>query len=276
MEIRYAIHPENFKRMTTEEIRNHLLVKNIFNANEIKLVYSHNDRIIAGGAMPSENELKLLGGKELGSEYFLQNRELGVINVGGQGVVVLDKKEYELNNKDGIYVPRGIKEVIFKSVYKEIPAKFYINSAPAHASYDIVKIDIKTANKKSLGEQITSNKRTINQFIHPAVCKSCQLLMGLTQLEKGNLWNTMPCHTHDRRMEVYFYFDMDKETKIFHMVGEPSETRHVVVSNEEAVITPSWSIHSGVGTASYTFIWGMVGENQIFEDMDNIAMNELK
>lgn len=276
MKIRYANHPEDSKKYTTEELRNNYLVESIFVKNEIKLTYSHVDRIVFGGAMPLEEELKLESGKEMGVNYFLERREMGVINVGNAGVVILDGIEYELNNKDGLYIGMGVKEIIFKSNSSEVPAKFYINSAPAHQSYETVKININEANPVKLGDNATLNKRTIYQYVHPNVCKSCQLLMGLTMLEPGNAWNTMPCHTHERRMEVYFYFDMMEETRVFHLMGEPSETRHLVVKNEEAIISPSWSIHSGVGTSNYTFIWGMCGENQTFDDMDHIKMEDLK
>ena len=201
---------------------------------------------------------------------------MGVINIGGKGTVKLDGEEYVLESRDGLYVGMGIKEVIFESEDPEKPAKFYINSAPAHATYPTVKIEISKANPNRLGSLAQSNKRTIYQYVHPAVCKSCQLVMGLTILEPNNMWNTMPCHTHERRMEVYLYFDMEEDTRVIHFMGEPSETRHVVMKNEQAIISPSWSIHSGVGTSSYTFIWGMAGENQTFDDMDHVSMEDFK
>lgn len=276
MNIRYANHPEDSKRYNTEELRNHYLVEKIFEANEVKLTYSHVDRIIFGGAMPVNKELTLEAGKEMGVEYFLERREMGIINVGGDGIVTLDGVEYELNSKDGLYIGMGTKEIKFETVNSENPAKFYINSVPAHHSYETVKININEANPVKLGENETLNKRTIYQYVHPNVCKSCQLLMGLTMLEPSNAWNTMPCHTHERRMEVYFYFDMEEQTRVFHLMGEVDETRHIVVKNEEAIISPSWSIHSGVGTSNYTFIWGMCGENQTFNDMDAVRMEDLK
>lgn len=276
MNIRYANHPEDSKRYNTEELRNHYLVEKIFEANEVKLTYSHVDRIIFGGAMPVNKELTLEAGKEMGVEYFLERREMGIINVGGDGIVTLDGVEYELNSKDGLYIGMGTKEIKFETVNSENPAKFYINSVPAHHSYETVKININEANPVKLGENETLNKRTIYQYVHPNVCKSCQLLMGLTMLEPSNAWNTMPCHTHERRMEVYFYFDMEEQTRVFHLMGEVDETRHIVVKNEEAIISPSWSIHSGVGTSNYTFIWGMCGENQTFNDMDAVGMEDLK
>ncbi|MCJ8343290.1 MAG: 5-dehydro-4-deoxy-D-glucuronate isomerase [Cetobacterium sp.] len=276
LDVRYANHPEDSKHYTTEELRKHYLINTMFVADEAQLTYSHVDRIIAGGIMPVEKNIKLEGSKELGSEFFLERRELGVINIGGPGKLVIDGKEYILNSKDGIYVGMGAKELIFSSDSKENPAKFYVNSAPAHMTYPTVKIDIAKASPVKLGSLQNSNERTIYQFVHPNVCKSCQLLMGMTVLEPNNMWNTMPCHTHERRMEVYFYFNMKEDTRVFHLMGEPSETRHLVVANEQGVISPSWSIHSGVGTSNYTFIWGMVGENQTFTDMDHVAMADLK
>lgn len=276
MRNRYANNPKDSKRYDTEELRENYLVKGIFKDDQIELVYSHVDRIIFGGIKPVYKELKLEAGKEMGVDYFLERRELGIINIGGKAIVTIDETEYELKEKDGLYVGKGNKEVSFKSVNPEEPAKLYVNSVPAHKEYETVKIDIEKANPVRLGDNKTLNKRTIYQYVHPNVCESCQLLMGLTMLEPGNAWNTMPCHTHERRMEVYFYFDMDEETRVFHLMGEPTETRHLVVKNEECVISPSWSIHSGVGTSNYTFIWGMCGENKTFDDMDNIPMDVLR
>lgn len=276
MEIRYASSNKDAKAYDTTKLREEYLIQDLFTPNNIKLVYSHYDRIIVGGVCPITKEIKLEGSKELGSNFFLERREMGIINVGEAGVVTLDGEEYTLNNKDAIYIGMGIEKVTFKSLNPEKPAKFYLNSAPAHHKYPTVKIGLEDARKVKLGSIETSNKRTINQYIHPDVCQSCQLVMGMTMLEDGSVWNSMPCHTHDRRMEVYFYFDMEEDTRIFHLMGEPTETRHIVMKKEEAVISPSWSIHSGVGTASYTFIWGMVGENQTFTDMDHIAMKDLR
>jgi len=276
MEIRHAIHQEQFKKMTTDEIRKHLLIQNIFTQDKINLVYSHIDRIIAGGAKPVKEKLKLEAGKEIGADFFLARREMGIINIGGKGTVTVDGTKYDLDNQDGLYIGMGAKDVVFTSADKDKPAKFYINSAPAHMNYPNVKINIKEANPRKLGSPEQSNVRTIYQYIHPAVMKSCQLVMGLTQLEPNNMWNSMPCHTHDRRMEVYLYFNLPEDGVVFHMIGEPTETRHVVIRNEEACIMPSWSIHTGVGTRNYTFIWGMVGENQNFDDMDNVPMKTLK
>ncbi|XZI42507.1 5-dehydro-4-deoxy-D-glucuronate isomerase [Clostridium perfringens] len=276
MRNRYANNPKDSKRYDTEELRENYLVEDIFKDDQIELVYSHVDRIIFGGIKPVYKELKLEAGKEMGVDYFLERRELGIINIGGKAIVTIDGTEYELKEKDGLYVGKGNKEVSFKSVNSEEPAKLYVNSVPAHKGYETVKIDIEKANPVRLGDNKTLNKRTIYQYVHPNVCESCQLLMGLTMLEPGNAWNTMPCHTHERRMEVYFYFDMDEDTRVFHLMGEHTETRHLVVKNEECVISPSWSIHSGVGTSNYTFIWGMCGENKTFDDMDHISMDILR
>ncbi|MBP3360762.1 MAG: 5-dehydro-4-deoxy-D-glucuronate isomerase [Clostridia bacterium] len=276
LDIRHPVHPEDSKFYTNEDLRERYLIETVFIKDEINLCYSHFDRIVAGGIMPVDKALKLEGGKEFGSEYFLERRELGVINIGGQGRITLDGKEYILNPRDGIYVGMGTKDVIFESVDKAAPAKFYMNSCPAHKTYPTVHIDITKAKKVPCGSDEESNKRVINQYIHPEVMDSCQLSMGLTELQPGSVWNTMPCHTHERRMEVYFYFDIDEDSVVFHMMGEPDETRHIVMRNEQAVISPSWSIHSGCGTKNYTFIWGMCGENQTFTDMDAVAMKDLK
>jgi len=276
LEIRYANHPDDVKHYTTEQLRQHFLIDTVFSPDEVRLTYSHVDRIIAGGIMPVHESLSLEAGKEMGVEYFFERREAGIINVGGKGSIVLDGERFELANRDGLYIGQGVREIRLESVSADEPAKFYFNSAPAHRSYPNVKIEIAQANPVSLGEAETSNKRVIYQYVHPAVCESCQLVMGLTVLEPGSIWNTMPCHTHERRMEVYFYFDLDDEASVFHFMGKPDETRHLLVANEQAVISPSWSIHSGAGTSSYTFIWGMVGENQTFDDMDHIKPRDLR
>ena len=276
MEIRYSIHPDHAKHFTSDDLIKNFLVKSLFKRDEINLVYSHIDRIIVGGINPIDKELALKAGKEIGVNYFLERREMGIINIAGSGIIKIDGEKYTIDNRDSLYIGMGAKEISFSSVDKKNPAKFYINSAPAHSSYPTKKISIKDANKLELGSLEESNKRTIYQYIHPDIVKTCQLIMGLTILEPNNVWNTMPCHTHDRRMEVYFYFDMAPDSVVFHLFGEPTETRHVIVRNEEAVIMPSWSIHSGIGTKNYTFIWGMVGENQTFSDMESVPMSILK
>ena len=240
------------------------------------MVYSHTDRIIVIGMKPVHKTLTLEAGKELAANYFLERRELGCINIGGKGSITIDGEVYEMNPRDGIYVGRGNKDLSFKSDDPKNPAKFYITSCPAHTEYPTVKIDITKARKVPCGSVEDCNKRVINQYIHPEVMKSCQLAMGLTQLEPGSNWNTMPCHTHDRRMEVYMYLDMGENDAVFHMMGEPNETRHIIMHNEEAVISPSWSIHSGVGTKNYSFIWAMCGENQEFTDMDFVETKDLR
>ena len=275
MEIRYAHHPEDFKTYTTEKMRREFLIPSVMVPGEITLVYSHVDRIIAGGVVPVA-PLSLAAGKEMGVSFFLERRELGIINVGPQGTVTLDGEKHLLDKTDGLYVGLGVKEIIFSSTDPKNPARFYINSTPAHKAYPTTKILRKDIQPAALGSLAQSNERKIYKYIHPLGVKSCQLVMGMTALETGSMWNTMPTHTHERRMEVYFYFDMPEEAAVFHMMGQPDETRHIVVRQEQAVISPSWSIHSGVGTVNYTFIWGMAGENQTFDDMDHVPMNALK
>ena len=264
------------KHYDTARLRSEYLIETVFEADEAVFTYSHFDRIIAGGVMPVSKAVRLEGAKELCSDTFLARREMGAINVGGAGAITVDGMRYDMKRYDGLYVGMGAKEIVLESADPEDPAKFYINTCPAHKTYPNVKIDIDKANKRRLGAPETCNLRTINQYIHPAVMQSCQLCMGMTQLESGSNWNSMPCHTHERRMEVYFYFDLPKGNVVFHMMGEPQETRHIVMHNEQAVISPSWSIHTGVGTSNYTFIWGMCGENQEFDDMDNIDPLDLK
>jgi len=276
MEVRDASNAKDVRYYTTDRLREEFHIANLFTKDNIRMVYSHTDRIIVIGMMPIKLELKLEAGKELAAEYFLERRELGCINIGGPGVITVDGEVYEMNARDGIYVGKGHRDLKFKSVDETNPAKFYITSCPAHTSYPTVKIDITKARKVPCGSVEDCNKRVINQYLHPEVMKTCQLAMGLTQLEVGSNWNTMPCHTHDRRMEVYLYLDMGANDAVFHMMGEPKETRHIIMHNEEAVISPSWSIHSGVGTKNYSFIWAMCGENQEFTDMDHIETKELR
>ncbi len=275
MEIRHSVYPEDVKRLTTEELRERFLIQGLFQPDEIKMVYSHVDRMITGSACPTK-PLALEVGKGLGVEYFLERRELGVINIGGAGAVKVDGIEYQLNTTDGLYVGKGAKEIVFSSADAAKPAKFYFNSAPAHATYPTAKIERSSITPVHLGSIESSNERKIYKYIHPQGVQSCQLVMGMTALEPGNMWNSMPCHTHDRRMEVYFYFNLPEDAVVFHLMGEPEQTRHIVMRNEEAVISPSWSIHSGVATSSYTFIWGMAGENQTFDDMDHVAMKDIR
>ncbi|AHM74257.2 5-dehydro-4-deoxy-D-glucuronate isomerase [Yersinia hibernica] len=278
MQVRQSIHSDHAKQLDTAGLRREFLIENIFVADEYTMTYSHIDRIIVGGILPIEKTVSIGDevGKQLGVSYFLERRELGVINIGGPGLVSVDGQVYEIGREEALYVGKGARVVTFSSLESQTPAKFYYNSAPAHTSYPNKKITLAEAAPQTLGDDATSNRRTINKYIVPDVLPTCQLTMGLTKLAPGNLWNTMPCHTHERRMEVYFYFDMDDETAVFHMMGQAQETRHLLVHNEQAVISPSWSIHSGVGTKRYTFIWGMVGENQVFGDMDHIAVSELR
>ncbi len=275
-DIRYADHPDAAQRFTTEEMREKFLISAPFVPGAISLTYSHVDRIIAGGITPTSAPLALEAGKELGVEYFLARREMGVINIGGAGSITIDGTVNNVGSREGMYIGMGSKDVVFASADSSDPAKFYVNSAPAHRSCPTVKIDLDKAKKVELGSPENLNVRTIHQFVHPAVCDSCQLVMGLTILAPGSVWNTMPCHTHERRMEVYLYFDMAEDTRVFHLMGQPGETRHLVMANEQAAISPSWSIHSGVGTSSYTFIWGMCGENITFDDMDFVDMKDLR
>lgn len=266
---KYPSHPDDAMHYTTQQLRDHLLIPELFKEDEALLTYSHYDRIIAGGIMPVEGEVRLTGGKELASDTFLQRRELGAINIGGAGRVLVDGQVYAMQSRDGLYIGMGAKDIAFMSDDPTNPAKFYINSATAHTSYPTKLIRMQDANPRPLGTVEQCNKRTIYQYLHPAVLTTCQLCMGLTVLEPGSNWNSMPCHLHERRMEVYFYFDLG-EGIVFHMMGRPDETRHIVMHNEQAVISPSWSIHTGVGTRNYAFIWGMAGENQDFDDMDTI------
>ena len=281
MDIRYSCNQRDFKRYTTEETRKEFLIEELFKADEVVAVYSHVDRMVTLGAMPVNEAVNIEKGMDVwhnfGTKYFLERRELGMFNVGkGGGKVTVDGTVYELGVKDCLYITQGAKEIVFSSDDALNPAKFYMVSAPAHTAYETKLIKIADAAKKPLGAAETSNKRVINQFIHPDVLKTCQLSMGMTVLEPGSVWNTMPAHTHERRMEVYFYFDIPEDNVVFHMRGEGNETRHIVMQNEQAVISPSWSIHSGAGTANYTFIWAMGGENQVFDDMDTIPTTELR
>ncbi len=287
MELRTAASPRDVKHYTTDRLREEFLIQGLFTLGEIKMVYSHIDRIITGAAVPGKEILKLTAGEELRAEYFLQRREMGIINIGGDGLITVDGKEYQVAHKEGMYIGMGAKEITFASKEKETPAKFYFNSTPAHHTYPTVLIKpegeqeegvviVKPENKVELGTLEQSNHRTICKYILPGQVESCQLEMGMTKLEPGSVWNTMPSHTHDRRMEVYLYFDIPEDAFVMHFMGEPTETRLIVMRNEEAVISPSWSIHSGCGSQAYTFIWGMAGENQDFDDMDNIDNKDLR
>jgi 4-deoxy-L-threo-5-hexosulose-uronate ketol-isomerase len=278
MEIRQPIHSEHARTLDTAGLRRHFLIENLFVADQATLTYSQIDRIIVGGIHPVAKPVRFAAelGRHTGTDFFLQRRELGLINIGGAALVQADGKRYEIGPREALYIGQGAKELEFTSLNAAQPAKLYFNSAPAHVHYPNKRVTLAEASPETLGDAKTSNRRTIHKFMVPDVLPTCQLLMGMTQLEAGSLWNTMPCHTHDRRMEVYFYFDMPADGVVFHLLGEPTETRHIVVRNEQAVINPSWSMHSGVGTQAYTFIWGMVGENQVFKDMDHVAMTALR
>lgn len=275
MQQRYAIDPERAKIFTTAELREHFLVESLFTLDAINMVYSHHDRVIIGGACPL-SPLTLSGDKEaLASDIFLARREIGIINVGGPGKINAAGTEYPMAKQDGLYIGMGVEDVIFESEDANNPAHFYFISSPAHTNYPTTHIPIASAEPINLGEDASSNKRTIYKYIHPDGVKSCQLTMGMTLLAPNNMWNTMPAHLHDRRMEVYFYFDIDEGNAVFHLMGQPDETRHLVLRNEQAVISPPWSIHAGMGTGNYTFIWAMAGENQDFTDMDAVAVDDL-
>lgn len=278
MDVRQNIHPDHAKTLDTAGMRKQFLVEQVFERDGLRFTYSHIDRIMVGGAWPDTRpvEIPLALGKEIGVGHLLERRELGAINIGGPGWVEVDGTRHAVGAEEAIYIGQGARSVAFGSADATRPAKFYLNCAPAHTAYPTRVITLAQTISDTLGAPATSNRRTIYKFIVPEVLPTCQLSMGMTRLDPGNLWNTMPCHTHERRMEVYFYFNLPADAAVFHMVGEPTETRHIMVHNEQAVITPSWSIHSGVGTHAYTFIWGMVGENQVYSDMDHIAVADLR
>lgn len=280
MDIRYSANQRDVRRYTTEELRREFLIESLYCPNEVAAVYSHVDRMVTMGCMPVDKTIPIDQGIDVwanfGTHYFLERREAGLFNIGGPGHVTVDGKDYALDYKDCLYITRGAREVLFSSDDPAVPAKFYIVSAPAHCSYETRLLRLADAAKKPSGDAAASNKRVINQFIHPDVLKTCQLSMGMTVLAPGSVWNTMPAHTHERRMEVYMYFEIPEDNVVFHMMGEGQETRHIVMQNEQAVISPSWSIHAGAGTSSYTFIWAMGGENQAFDDMDIIPITDLR
>jgi 4-deoxy-L-threo-5-hexosulose-uronate ketol-isomerase len=272
---RYASSPEAVKKYDTQELRNEFLIDDLMQEDEIVLTYSHYDRYIAGSAVPLK-DLTLESIDPLKAGYFLERREMGIINVGGKGTVVVEGVSFELAFKDALYIGSGNKEVIFKSDDPKNPAKYYINSAPAHRTYPTVKVSLAEANKLELGTMETANHRTVNQMIIGGVVTTCQLQMGMTELRPGSVWNTMPAQVHDRRMEVYFYLDIPENQAVCHFMGQPQETRHIWMNNHQAVISPPWSIHSGSGTSNYTFIWGMAGENLDYGDMDVCKITDLR
>ena len=276
MNILQATHPDMIAGLDTAALRRHYLLTELFVSGEVRLHYSHVERMIVGGASPAGKPLKLEATRAVGTASFLERRELGIINIGAAGTVSIDGRTFEMNSRDGLYVAKGATDVVFESRDPSAPAKYYLVSAPAHAQFETVKIAIDKAKPMKLGALETSNQRTIYQYIHPDVCKSSQLLLGLTALEPGSVWNTMPCHLHDHRSEVYFYFDMKPDDRVFHFMGRPDETRHIVVANEQAVVSPPWSIHTGAGTSRYAFIWAMSGDNQDYRDMEPVPTPTLK
>jgi 4-deoxy-L-threo-5-hexosulose-uronate ketol-isomerase len=275
MDVRYPPDPKSFERMNTAEIRQSFLVDDLFLPGELKLVYSHVDRMVIGSAVPTGTLLLLEAGPELAADYFAQRREIGAINVGGQGSIRVDGQDYTMTNRDVLYIGLGSREVEFSSADANNPARFYLVSLPAHTSYPTQLAKQEEAEPVRLGSQAESNQRVIYKCIHPQGIPSCQLVMGFTELAEGSVWNTMAAHTHERRSEVYMYFDLPGDAVVFHLMGQGHETRHVVVRNAQAVISPSWSLHAGAGTRNYTFVWAMGGENQEFSDMDAIGMDEL-
>lgn len=275
-ESRFAVSPKEAKQMNTSELRQNFLIENLFLANEVQLVLSHFDRFITAGAMPTNQKIALPNPENLKAAYFLERREIGIINVGGKGIVTADDITFELDYKEALYIGKGTKEVFFESIDANQPAKFYLNSAPAHHTFPTKKVTKAEADVVVLGSLETANHRNINKMLVNSVVETCQVQMGMTELKTGSVWNTMPAHTHDRRMEVYFYFEIPENQSVCHFMGEPQETRHIWMQNNQAVISPNWSIHSGAGTSNYTFIWGMAGENLDYGDMDHCAINDLK
>ncbi|MCL3859501.1 5-dehydro-4-deoxy-D-glucuronate isomerase [Actinotalea sp. K2] len=279
MEQRYATSPEHVPGMDTAELRRRYLVQDLFVDDEATAVYTHHDRVVLLGAKPVTGPLPLPTFPEIRSEFFLEHREAGIVNVGGPGQITVDGTTYDVGHGSCLYVGRGAVEVVFSSTDtsgEQGPARFYVVSAPAHTAYPTTLVEAGTGTIRELGDGLTSNRRTLNQYIHENGVRSCQVVMGVTTLHPGSMWNTMPAHTHDRRMEAYLYFDLPADARVIHLLGQPTETRHLVVGNEEAIISPSWSVHSGVGSASYSFVWAMAGENQSFDDMDGFAIADMR
>jgi 4-deoxy-L-threo-5-hexosulose-uronate ketol-isomerase len=273
---RWGTHPDDVKRYDTTQLRKEFLVEKLFEADSVHMTYTHNDRLIIGGAMPVGEALPLEAPGIIRSEYFCQRRELGVICIEGEGILSVDGTEFRMGYKDAVYVGRGAKEVVFRSPNAAAPAKFYFASAPAHREYPTAQITAEMRRTRELGSPVTSNSRTLNQLVLSEIVPCCQLQMGLTELHEGSVWNTMPPHTHSRRMEAYFYFKVPAGQAVCHFMGQPQETRHIFIGNEQAVISPSWSIHSAAGTSNYTFIWAMCGENLDYDDMDTFTADKLR
>lgn len=279
MHTNYNSNPVDAKSYDTSRLREEFLTEEMFKDNQIISVYSHIDRIVIMGASPVEGDLILedfINNKDFGIDFFLQRRELGVINLGGKAKITTKGETFILDNLDALYLGMGSEDIVFSSEDKDSPALLYCLSAPAHHAYPSRIIHQDQANRVELGESANANERIIRQYIHPDVLPTCQLSMGVTSLKEGSVWNTMPAHTHERRMEAYFYFDIKPQQVVFHLMGEPSETRHVIMRNHQMILSPSWSIHSGCGTQNYSFIWGMLGENQTFDDMDFVDMNKIR
>ncbi|MEA5458228.1 5-dehydro-4-deoxy-D-glucuronate isomerase [Arcicella sp. LKC2W] len=276
MQIYQAISQREAQGFNTQELRENFLIESIFRNNEIAMYYTHYDRVILGGAMPVYSALDLQTDDNLKADYFLERREIGIINVGGDGEITVDGETYSLSKLDALYIGKGSKSVTFKSNSADAPAQYFLLSAPAHQTYPTRKMSKEEASPVSLGSAETANERTIYKYIHRDGIQSCQVVMGLTVLKSGSIWNTMPAHVHDRRMEAYLYFDLDAAHRVFHLMGQPQETRHLVVANHQAILSPPWSIHSGAGTTNYSFIWAMAGENLDFTDMDFANIADLK
>lgn len=275
IEQRYATNPAQIPGMTTQQLRDEYLIQDIFVPGEVRLVYTHHDRIVLGGATPAGAQLALPTYPELRSDYFLEHRELGIVNVGGTGTVTADGEVFTMVNGSCVYLGCGVRDVVFADAEEGRGAQFYLFSAPAHTTYPNALVEPGQGARYELGDQTTSNRRTLNRYIHADGIQSCQIVMGLTQLHEGSMWNTMPAHTHDRRTECYLYFDLPEDARIIHLLGERQETRHLVVADRQAIIAPSWSLHAGVGTSAYTFIWAMAGENKAYDDMDPAPVADL-
>ncbi|MEH8108304.1 5-dehydro-4-deoxy-D-glucuronate isomerase [Gallibacterium anatis] len=280
MKILHNMHPEDAKHYDTTRLREAFLCEDLFQPGKINVVYSHIDRLVALGAIPNSGEIlsldEVIDKKSFGTEFFLERRELGIINLGGTAVITTKQGSFTVEHLDAVYLGKGTEEITFSSKDDKSPAVLYGLSAPAHHVFPSKLIKYADARKVKLGALENSNARTINQYLHPEVLETCQLCMGMTELEKGSVWNTMPAHTHERRMEAYLYFNIEPDQVVFHFLGEPTETRHIVVRDKQLIISPSWSIHSGCGTKNYSFVWGMVGENQTFDDMDFVSMQDLR
>jgi 4-deoxy-L-threo-5-hexosulose-uronate ketol-isomerase len=276
MQQRQATHPESVPALSTADLRRHYLVESFFEPDALLLTMSHVERMVIGGALPVTKPVVLAAGQGLTIGPFLERRELGVVNIGGDGTVEVAGRTFLLKSQEGLYVPMGTAEVKFSSASSANPARYYLVSTPAHQAHELVHITLDKRMPMPMGGPATSNQRVIYQYVNPAICRSSQLLLGLTTLESGSVWNTMPCHLHGRRSEIYFYFNLPADGRVFHFMGEPAETRHIVVANEQAVISPPWSIHTGCGTTNYSFIWAMGGENQDYKDMQSVPMDSLR